>query len=158
MLIHSQIHMVICDVCVVSYQRCDITYSGFCLQISSFLQQIFNHWEMTFGCSKYQWSPSKLIHSHMYIHVWRMCGFTSMVQYHLLDHSSLQYQLLSPPNIQPSVNNLSLQQTSMEWIHSDTFTGIFMCDVWMVSHPWYDITYSICLHISSFLHQIFNRW
>ena len=37
---------------------------------------------------------------------------------------------------------------------------VFMCDVCVVSHEWYDITYTIilCLDISSFLQQILNHW
>ena len=43
--------------------------------------------------------------------------------------------------------------------HPDTFRDIFICDVWLASHPWCDITYTIlCLHISSSLHQIFYHW
>ena len=34
-------------------------------RISSFLQQIFNHWKTTVHCSIQQWSASILIHSHI---------------------------------------------------------------------------------------------
>ena len=84
-----------------------------------------------------------------------MCGFTSMVWNHL--HYPLSpYQLFSPTDIQPLGNHLPLQQPSMECIHPAIFT--FLCHIRMDSRQWYDITNVIhCLHISSFLHQIFNH-
>ena len=61
--------------------------------------------------------PSWYIHRYTYIHVWL---------WHHLHYSLPPYQLLSPPNIQPLANDHSLQHTSMECIHSDTFTS--MCE------------------------------
>ena len=77
----------------------------------------------------YQWSAFILIHSHMYIHVWRMCGFTSMIWHHLHSYPLPRYQLLSPIDIQPLVNDLPLQPTSMEWLHSGPFTHKYI-HVW----------------------------
>ena len=89
---------------------------------------------MAFPCSTYQWSPSTLIYSHIYIHVWRMCGFTSMIWHHLL-YSLPPYQLLSPTDIQPLANDHSTQQASMQWLLSDTFTHMHSC-VTFVSGRW----------------------
>ena len=69
------------------------------------------------------------------------------------------YQLLSPTDIPPLVNDQTMQQESMEWIHSDTYSQmIYSCMVCgFTSND--DITYIIpCLYISSSLHQIFNHW
>ena len=86
---------------------------------------------MTFPCSPYQWSPSTLTHSHTHIFmcdVRRTCGFTSMIWHHL--RYLPPYQLLSPTEIQPLVNDHCMQHISMECLHSDSIRTNTYVHVW----------------------------
>ena len=66
-----------------------------------------------------------------------------MVWHHL--HGFLpQYQLLSPPNIQPLVDDYFLKQSPMELIHSGTCTQIYSC----VRYEWFRIS-DLNLHVHS---------
>ena len=82
---------------------------------------------MTIPCSTQQWSVSFLIHSHI-----RMCGFTAMAWRHLRDYPLPPNQLLSPPNIQPLVNDHSMQRKATKSFHSDTIRHNHMWHMYQV--------------------------
>ena len=73
------------------------------------------------------------MHSQICVHVWRMCGFTSMIWHHLL-HPLPPFQLLSPTDIQSLGNDLSLQPAAIECIQTDIFAHLYSCVMFVSGH------------------------